>query len=404
MFQTKYAPNATKSIQLIFFQDGLELVNPLGAARVKHKANGVYFTLGNLSPKSRSKVDTIMMASLFFDKDLKYFKPAKMFELLIKDLKKLETEGIMFDGEILPVKLVFIAGDNLGSHLIGGFLESFSVEYFCRYCEITMEDFKSHTHLLPGKWRTEESYNECIEERNELIRHPNRNVPNRGRGKKAPDKVPSVRGVKEQSVFNQLDSFHVSAPGLPPCIAHDLFIGIVSKDMSLFIKYFVKKKWFSYETLNRRIAHFKFRGSDARDRPPTLTEKKHKIIGSAVQNWNLLRFFSLIIGDLVQDANDPVWKLYLCLKKIAEFVTSPIIHESQISYLDTLVEDYLYDLVRCQQLIAHGLSVIPKHHFLRHVCELLSSCGPLIRLWTLNFEAKHSWLRQVAMTSKNFIG
>lgn len=56
---------------------------------------------------------------------------------LMKDLQDLETNGIVLpDGHVCRVILRAIAGDNLGSHNIGGFLENFSgSRYFCRYCE-----------------------------------------------------------------------------------------------------------------------------------------------------------------------------------------------------------------------------------------------------------------------------
>lgn len=38
--------------------------------------------------------------------------------------------------------LSFIAGDNLGSHCIGGFVENFSsTSCWCRWCCITREEF-----------------------------------------------------------------------------------------------------------------------------------------------------------------------------------------------------------------------------------------------------------------------
>lgn len=40
---------------------------------------------------------------------------------------------------------------------------------------------------------------------------------------------------------------------------------------------------------------------------------------------------------------------------------------------------------------------------MRHYADLIFYFGPLSRLWTHNFEANHSWLRQVAMTPKKFV-
>ncbi|KAF3842222.1 hypothetical protein F7725_024173 [Dissostichus mawsoni] len=43
----------------------------------------------------------------------------------------------------------------------------------------------------------------------------------------------SVCGIKSDSPFNQLGHFHVCQPGLPPCLGHDMFEGIVSYDLAL---------------------------------------------------------------------------------------------------------------------------------------------------------------------------
>ncbi|RXN37846.1 Prolyl-tRNA synthetase associated domain-containing 1 [Labeo rohita] len=49
-------------------------------------------------------------------------------------------------------------------------------------------------------------------------------------------------------------------PGLPPCLEHDIFEGVLSYDVALYLKYFIKKKqWLTYSVLNRRIKQFKYK-------------------------------------------------------------------------------------------------------------------------------------------------
>lgn len=98
------------------------------------------------------------------------------------------------------------------------------------------------------------------------------------------------KGIKVNSVFNALKSFHVCQPGLPPCLGHDIFEGILSYDVSLYLNYFIKKKkWFTYTLLNRRITQFNYKGSDALTKPCTVNDGS-KLSGQAIQNWN---FFEL---------------------------------------------------------------------------------------------------------------
>ena len=67
-----------------------------------------------------------------------------------------------------------------------------------------------------------------------------------------------VLTFKLYSPFSQLSFYHVCSSGLPPCIAHDLFKGIVSYDLMLYIRYFILQNWFSEQYLNLRIKHFRF--------------------------------------------------------------------------------------------------------------------------------------------------
>lgn len=99
-----------------------------------------------------------------------------------------------------------------------------------------------------------------------------------------------IRGIKSKSVFNTLKAFHVCQAGLPPCLGHDLFEGVLSYDVALFLKYFIKKKkWLTYSLLNRRIKQFKYKGSDAVTKPRAVNADASKLTGQAIQNWNFLR-------------------------------------------------------------------------------------------------------------------
>lgn len=95
----------------------------------------------------------------------------------------------------------------------------------------------------------------------------------------------SSGGVKFNSLFNKLKCH----PGLPPCLGHDRFEGIVSSDLALYISHFVKaEKQFSYQLLNQRIKQFKYLGKDANDKPCEVNTECGKLGGHAVQNWCVL--------------------------------------------------------------------------------------------------------------------
>ena len=89
--------------------------------------------------------------------------------------------------------------------------------HFFRYCLINRDMFESKGTDL-GPTRTKQSYQNSVamSEGQEIC-----------------------EGAKFDSVFNCLKHFHVCDPGLPPCLAHDLFEGVVSTDLALYIKQLV---------------------------------------------------------------------------------------------------------------------------------------------------------------------
>lgn len=369
--------NSPEAIKFILFQDAFETVNPLGSAKKKHKILAVYMTFADLLPFHRLNLDVIQLVLLCKENDLKYFGQKKVFSQLISDLKDLESGGIqLYDGMCVKGSVISIIGDNLGSHTIGGFAESFSANNFCRYCLISSEELQRTPYFI-GELRTPKNYEELVSKIDQ-------------------DGVLS-KGIKFRSVFNDLKYFHVCTPGLPPCVGHDLFEGIVAYDLALFIKYFIKvKKLFSYSQLNYLIVNFKYLYNDMRNKPNEVNE--NKLVGHAAQNWCLLRLFPLIVGNQILDYDDEVWDLVLKLREIVDLVAAPKITTAQVAYLKVLIMEYLSFRVE----LFPDVNLKPKHHFLVHYPELIMQFGPLLRVCTLRFESKHCFFKKCARMCQNF--
>ena len=260
-------------------------------------------------------------------------------------------------------------------------MENFSRStFFCRFCNIDRQTFVLSPSSTGSK-RTKQSYQQ--------------NVQERGAGH-----TDTVCGIKFDSIFNQLRYFHVCQPGLPPCLGHDLFEGIVSVHIALCINHLVnREKQFTFLDLNRSISQFTYLGNDAHDKPPEFTPGSEKLNGHAVRNWCLLRVLPLIIGNRIKNpCENDVWKLILLLREIVSYVCAPTITADQIAYLNVLIEEYIQS--RVELFPQHPLK--PKHHYLCHYPELILRFGPLIRLWTLRFESKHTFFKQCARKLHNF--
>lgn len=376
---SSFFANNPNALKIILFQDAFEIVNPLGSAKKKHKLLGVYFTLADFYPHNRSSVGQMQLVLLCKESDSKYFGDLKVFGQLVNDLKDLERDGIeIAPGKIVKAAVVCIAGDNLGSHYIGGFVESFSAEYSCRYCLAKREDL-GNSWKCCAEMRNVDNYCKSIEY---LKVNPNES---------------NSCGIKRDSVFNQLANFHVTS-GLPPCLGHDLFEGVICYDLVLCLRYFVKLQWFSYDMLNSRIHQFNFTSTDAANKPPEVSVTGDRLGGHAIQNWTLLRFIGLIIGDKVVNKGDGVWQLVLLMIKMTALVCSAELSMAEIAYMKIVIEEYL----EARHELFPNVSLRPKHHYLSHYASLTFKFGPLLRLWTMRFESKHSYFKQCMRSAQNY--
>lgn len=128
-----------------------------------------------------------------------------------------------------------------------------------------------------------------------------------------------------------------------------------------------------------------------------MREKSKTIGGQACENWCFLRLLPVIIGDKV-DPHDPVWQLVIALKELVELVCAPTITTGQIAYLNVAVVEYL----ETRKAVFPSDHLKPKQHYLVHYASLILKLGPLIRLWTMRFESKHSYFKRCVRRTQNF--
>ncbi|XP_066590584.1 uncharacterized protein [Prorops nasuta] len=274
-----YTGNNT--LKIILYQDSFELCNPLGSASKKYKITAVYMTLGNLPSHLLSKIDNIHLVLLCVENNIKYFGWEKVLQLLIHDLTVLEKDGITINVNYQKITffgtVVAVLGDNLGSHQVGGFTENFSnTLHFCRFCYITKTQLLSCVYGNKKK-RSIDNYNNDV-----LAAESTESI---------------VNGIKR----------------LPPCIAHDLFEGIVPFDLMFAIKYFVSRKWFTFTFFNYRL--HKIKHCDIKNLIPDIPNNADRLKGTASQIRNSLLIFPLLVFDKINDTEDNVWIMVMLLSR-----------------------------------------------------------------------------------------
>ena len=88
----------------------------------------------------------------------------------------------------------------------------------------------------------------------------------------------------------------------------------------------------------------------------------------------------------------------MILRKIVEIVCAPKVHVEQLCILTGPFEDYLEQ----RSELFPDVRVHPKHHFLCHYPQLRVQFGPLMKVWTMNFERKHSYFKRFIRRLQNF--
>lgn len=365
------------ALKLILYQDAFEVCNPLGSARKKHKILGIYMTLANFNPWQRSKVDQIQLVALCYEKDVNVFGFPQIFKTIIDDIKILETTGLSINKQInLKGSLLAVAGDNLGSHQIGGYLQNFSMNnYFCRVCYKNDGSFGDKEEFV---YRTAQSYSDDV------------------------DFVLSTgdfyRGVKSNSVLNDLNFFHVCNPGLPPCLAHDLFEGVVQYDLIMILNKLVNDKILCYKEINENYKTIKFSNGYKKINIPEL-KKCEKLIGTASQNMFLLNIIPFIVFSKIPGLSEnKYWEMLLILRQICTLTMSLKISLDSVAILGSLIKKY----IQYRTDLFENSPLKPKHHYMLHYVYYFLNFGPLRQLWTLRFESKHSYFKMCVRHLHNF--
>ncbi|XP_041949692.1 uncharacterized protein LOC121709989 isoform X4 [Alosa sapidissima] len=273
--------------------------------------------------------------------------------------------------------------DNLGAHSIGGFVESFSSTHVCRFCLGEKSQFQV------SEVRTGAFCPRTIQEHKVHIQTAQGNT-----------NQSHCCGVKRQCPLTEkLKHFDVLC-GYPPDLLHDLFEGIVPLELALCLNAFIKERYFTFNELNQLIKEFPYRWADKTDAPqpvPLSYATRKSVGGNAHENWALLRLLPLIVGERIPES-DPKWLVLLNLKDIVELVIASVHTDSTICYLDSKISEHRHRFLAAfpQQ------TLIPKHHFLEHYPQLIKAFGPLVSLWTMRFEAKHSFFKRVVRHTHSF--
>lgn len=278
-----------------------------------------------------------------------------------------ETETVFF-------MLGLINGDNLGLHTILSFTESFSANYCCRFCTMHKSAMRKAVVENVDLIRTPQLYESHV------------NINNL-----------ALTGIKENCIWNILPEFNVTT-NYSVDIMHDLFEGICIYDLTNLLNTLIFSYYlFSVDTLNSRIQFFSYNEQEKSNKPPLISAEnlKNQLKMSASEMLCFSRYLGLMIGDLIPPQL-PIWKLWVKLREIIDFVTSAVKHRDSFKRLQVLVEEHnsLY--------VTYFNDLKPKHHHLLHYHRVMQMSGPLLHLWSMRAEQKHKQSKMTSNISCNF--
>ena len=373
------------AIQIIGYFDEVELCNPLGSSTKKHKLGCIFFSVGNLRPKFRSRLKCIFIAAVATNPVIQRHGMNLFLKPFVDSMKTLSNHGLSVnlkgENRHFKVGIVTFLADTLAAHALGGFKESMSFSYrICRSCMATTEQIQSSFVESDFVLRSSQDHENQVQGLTGASHAAN-----------------SIEfGINRQSLLDDIPHFSV-AENLPHDIMHDLFEGVVPCEMKLLIMHLVNEKYFTIVTFNDRLRRYDFGYTERSDIPSLLDEKyfmqkpNQKIRQSASKMWMLAITLPLLVGDLVPE-DSKVWALFAILLRICRIACSWQIKPDTIAYLGVLIEEHHY---KFRQLYPHK-SIIPKMHYMVHYPRQIVKYGPLIYSWTMRHEAKLSVVKRAA--------
>ena len=151
-----------EAFTMMLYSDAIELVNPLGAGRGKHKVIQIFFSLCEISKHQRIRIDRIILVAVFKEKHIKKFGLKKIYQKLVDDLKVLEA-GVTISypvQRLVKCGLLIHPADNLEAHTVAGFSQSFSSRDICRFCHEKHDDLLENIHDYGSKVHSKRTIDE----------------------------------------------------------------------------------------------------------------------------------------------------------------------------------------------------------------------------------------------------
>lgn len=353
--------------------DDFDVCCPLKSKATIHKMTAIYFQIRNFPIEYNSKLKSISLLALVETENTKAKDASinEILDLVRQEFNEMSTNGIQINGNInLKVFLFNVVSDNLGINGIFGYTECFKIDYMCRLCTMTVDEWRNATIEDKTKLRTESTYSQAIGyidslDANEID-------------------LKISQGVKRYCVLNDINHFHVTK-NLNVDLMHDVLEGVVLKFLHNFLKYCSEKK-ISYAKTQKLIRDFVYGFLFKRKLPSLVKKDSTSLNQNATQIYTIILHLPFIFKDYKSELGE-VFECMTSLLQIMQILFSSTIYESDVKRLEELISMHLESYKNTFKVY-----LSPKHHFLNHYPHVIREMGPVIHTWMMRFEAYHKKL------------
>ena len=434
-------------LAILFYYDGLEVVNALGHAKGTHKLACFYWTLINFSPQHRTALHNINLATICLEKHVSHFEP----ELIVSgkpgegrectswgaSMRKLAdgrhilamipdtTSSILYRRKFFCGGTFLIAADTPAANQLAGFKIAVgpSTVSVCRICHCLQhsEDtskygpYRQPNYFLPSlgsDWKATTQQAFRLRDATEYAQLKAK-VAKLGKAK-AKSELKND-GINSFTTAFERILFVYVCTSFPIDVMHILLEGVMRVEVAglIYLMTRVFLHWrVTISKLNGALKAHKFH-SGGKKIPPiscflatgTGDKMPHSdatVSGIATQ----LMYFTLhsveILGQFVPEeewAETPAWASWLALVDILNVFLQNDVSKRDLENLDGLIvyHDTLFlDIPQYRSLWK------PKSHFLSHVPLDMYRWGPCLRYWCMRFEGENQVVKAAAMSGNFF--
>lgn len=270
----------------------------------------------------------------------------------------------------------------MGGNTSLGYSGSFNVNFYCRNCIQSKQACKFQTKDDKTKYRTEETYEKTVASIASL-----HNV-----------NLSKTKGINRSCALNNLQFFHI-IDNFTCDLTHDFLEGTVPHLVSNFIKFGMINGVFREQKVINKCIYYDYGILNDSFKPTDIRLERKNLGQTASSNKCLILNLPFILVEFRQNEKiKSAWKCINLMLSILTIVYSSTIYEEDLQRLENYVSRFLSGIMEC-----FGVELLPKHHFMTHMANIIKKVGPVIHMSTMRYENKHKTFTDYVRKTKNFV-